>query len=321
MEPPLQLLRCPSCQGELLAEEAVLRCRGCGEEYPSRDGMWDLVPRASAGVKLLEREHYDRHADFYLRMHETWCRSPYYRHYHASFLNLLRRLPPGSLLLEAGCGLGHDGLELLRAGYRLVETDIALGQLAAARELHREAGFSSSSAHLLADAEHLPFAEGSFDGALMVAALHHLPEPLAALREMRRVIKRGGILVLGTEPNSWQNRTVYPLGKRVFALMECGRGREGSASDMVSEGDKLAEGFSGRQLRGLLREAGFAEVELLPAGYISAALFSLATEISSRRGRVLRLFPLERLSIPLDELLGRIPFIRGFPWNWNAVAR
>lgn len=320
MELPLELLRCPSCRGRLVIAGDDLRCGECGEGYPSRDGIWDLVPRTSQGVKLSEREHYDRHADHYLRMHQSWCRSPYYRHYHASFLDLLHRLPPGSLILETGCGLGYDGLELLRSGYRLVETDIAPGQLAMARKLHHQWGFAASSTHLLADAERLPFASDTFDGGLMVASLHHLPDPLAALREMRRVIRPGGTLVLGTEPNSWQNRTVYPLGKKALETLRRLTGRGGAERDMVSEGDKLAEGFSARLLRDLLREAGFGSMELLPAGYLAAAVFSLSTEISSRWGRDLKLFPLERLFIPLDELLGRLPLFRRFPWNWNAAA-
>lgn len=315
-----RLLRCPSCRGYLESEGGSLCCAACGAEYGTVEGLRDLLPPETSSLKLSERSHYTTRTGYYLDMHSTWCRSPFYRHYHASFANDLRRLPAGSLILELGCGLGHDGLELLRSGYRLVETDIAPGQLAEARRLQLSAGFGEESSHLLVDAERLPFADSSFDGAFMVASLHHLPDPLASLREVVRVLSPGGVFALGTEPNSWQNRTIYPLGKMFLKLINRLAGMEVGGAEMVSEADKLTEGFSGRQLEGLLDAAGFAHWELKPAGYLSAAIFFLSTETSQLVGRDLRLFTLERVAILLDELLGRTPLLSRYPWHWNAVA-
>ncbi len=315
-----EILCCPTCKGPLEEVSSALRCPDCEVSYSRHEGLWDLLPPGSSSLKLSERSHYTEKMDYYLRMHATWCGSPFYRHFHSSFLDELRRLPHGSLILETGCGLGHDGLELLRSCYRVVETDIAPGQLSQARRLHEEGGYSGTSSHLLADAEHLPFAPGSFDGAFMVASLHHLPDPLAALREMRRVLRPGGVLVIGTEPNNWQNYTIYPLGKLLLKLVRLFTHKPLGGEEMVSEADKLTEGFSRSQLEGLLREAGFARIELKPAGYLSAAVFFLSTEFSQIVGRDIRLFPLERAAIPLDEKLGGLPMLSRYPWHWNAVA-
>jgi ubiquinone/menaquinone biosynthesis C-methylase UbiE len=315
------LLRCPTCKGLLEGDESRFYCPECDFSYTTHEGLLDLLPAGSSELKLSEREHFTEKTDYYLSMHDTWSGSPFYRHYHQAFLEELRRLPRGSLILELGCGLGHDGLELLRSGYNMVETDIAPGQLGEARRLHGESGLEASSAHLLADAENLPFASGVFDGAFMVASLHHLPDPLRSLREIRRVLKPGGIFALGTEPNNWQNRTIYPLGKMALRLVNRILGKEIDPSQMVSEADKLAEGFSYEELNDLFREAGFEQWTLKPAGYLSAAVFFLSTELSQLIGFDLRLFPLESVFIPLDELLGRTPFFHRYPWHWNAAAR
>jgi ubiquinone/menaquinone biosynthesis C-methylase UbiE len=192
--------------------------------------------------------------------------------------------------------------------------------LAEARRLHREEGFGDRSLHLLADASRLPFADASFDGMLMVASLHHLPDPGRALREARRVIRPGGVLVLGTEPNDWQNRTIYPVGKILLKIARSLTGKVQEAGETVSEADRLNEGFSAATLSRLLREAGFHSLELKPAGYLSAAIFFASTELSHLLGRKVRLFPLERLAIPLDEALGKLPLLSRYPWHWNAVA-
>lgn len=315
-----EILCCPTCKGPLDEVSSTLRCPNCEVSYSRQDGLRDLLPPGSSALKLSERSHYTDKMDYYLRMHATWCGSPFYRHFHSSFLDDLRRLPPGSRILETGCGLGYDGLELLSSGYRVVETDISPGQLSQARRLQEEKGFSGTSSHLLADAEQLPFVSDSFDGAFMVASLHHLPDPLEALRETRRVLRAGGVLVLGTEPNSWQNYTIYPLGKLLLKAARLLTSKPMGGEEMVSEADKLTEGFSRHQLESLLREAGFTRVELKPAGYLSAAVFFLSTEISQIVGRDIRLFPLEKAVIPVDDMLGRLPLLSSYPWHWNAAA-
>jgi ubiquinone/menaquinone biosynthesis C-methylase UbiE len=315
------ILRCPACGGRLENESDGMRCSGCGSRYSENAGLWDFIQPDAADITVAEREHYTEKIDYYLEMHRTWCGSPFYNHYHRRFLDVLETLPPGSLILELGCGLGHDGLELMRSGYRLVETDIAPGQLGSACELHRAEGYSDRCSHMLADAARLPFASGAFDGVLMVAMLHHLPDPLAALREARRVLKHGGLLVLGTEPNTWQHTLLFPAGKRLLHAAYMLMGKSSDPGEMVSAADKETEGFSRYELESLLIRAGFDSWTLEPAGLISAAAFFAAQEFSEHFDIDLRLFWLERLGILVDEAIERAGGLKRYPWHWNASAR
>jgi len=155
---------------------------------------------------------------------------------------------------------------------------------------------------------------------LMVAMLHDLPDPLSALREARRVLKPGGLIVLGTEPNTWQHTLLFPAGKRLLQMAYILMGRKANPGEMVSAADKEIKGFSRYKLEYLFMQAGFDSWELKPAGLFSAAAFFFAQKFSENFGIPLKLFALERFGIALDEALERAGRLKRYPWHWNAAA-
>lgn len=112
-------------------------------------------------------------------------------------------LRPGNRVLEVGCGNGtlwRDNAERLPAGVGLTLSDRSLGMVATTREacgasvaVHRVAARFATSA--LPD---LPFATGSFDVAVANHMLYHVAERPRALRELRRTLCRGGLLLATT---------------------------------------------------------------------------------------------------------------------------
>lgn len=129
---------------------------------------------------------------------------------------------PGMRILDAGCGRGELVLHLGRAKSRACGIDNSAQAIDICRQtlkfwkrdfqdIDRYAGFIG------ADILHIPFSDGFFDVIVMADVVEHLAAPLLipALREMRRVLNKGGKLVIHTAPN----RYYLPLGGLLFALL------------------------------------------------------------------------------------------------------
>jgi ubiquinone/menaquinone biosynthesis C-methylase UbiE len=125
--------------------------------------------------------------------HDSVLRSHRWRTAENSAAYLLPHLRPGLGLLDIGCGPGTITLDLARlvAPGRVLGIDREEGVLGEAREL--AAGVENLS-FAAADVYALDFADGSFDVVHAHQVLQHLADPVAALREMRRVCRPGGIV-------------------------------------------------------------------------------------------------------------------------------
>jgi SAM-dependent methyltransferase len=108
-------------------------------------------------------------------------------------------VPEGSRILDVACGLGTNSVCLAARG-EYFGTDISLNFLRHAPR--RDLRLACS------DGEALPFAAESFDAVISTYALEHCVEPVRVLREMQRVARRGGrIILLGP---AWDFPFWYP---------------------------------------------------------------------------------------------------------------
>jgi len=94
-------------------------------------------------------------------------------------------------VLDVGCGRGNYLAALASRGHEAIGLDLSPG-------LARASAEASLGATAVADASVLPFADGTFDAALAMHMLYHLPEPAAGLRELRRVTRDGGTVLILT---------------------------------------------------------------------------------------------------------------------------
>lgn len=103
--------------------------------------------------------------------------------------------PAGLRILDVGCGDGVLALELAGRGAQVTGVDASPRMIAIARKRARRDGRDVD--FKIAKAEALPFASGTFDVVVAITVLCFIEDTAAALREMIRVLKPGGRLVIG----------------------------------------------------------------------------------------------------------------------------
>ncbi|MBS1984660.1 MAG: methyltransferase domain-containing protein, partial [Bdellovibrionales bacterium] len=114
------------------------------------------------------------------------------------------RLDQCTLALDVGCGIGHWGFTLARAVNPRAQwtgVDREPNWVRRAGERARDAGLAERFRFVEGTAQALPFHDASFDLVTCQTVLIHLPDPRVALREMQRVLRPGGRLLV-VEPNN-----------------------------------------------------------------------------------------------------------------------
>lgn len=112
---------------------------------------------------------------------------------------------PGDRVLDLAAGTGTSSEPFAAAGARVVPCDFSLGMLRVGKQRRQDMAFTAG------DATRLPFADGVFDAVTISFGLRNVVDVDAALREMLRVTRPGGRLVVCefSHPTWRPFRTVY----------------------------------------------------------------------------------------------------------------
>ena len=162
---------------------------------------------------------------------------------------------PGQSVLDLAAGTGSSSIAFNLEGVRVVASDFSQGMLAEGRKRHPELEF------VFADATNLPFAANEFDATTISFGLRNVVNVEKALREMFRVTKPGGRVVI-CEFSRVQNSLLRPLYefylKRLLPVFSRMAGQKPEAYDYLAE--SILAWPSQKKLAKKILAAGFEKV-------------------------------------------------------------
>jgi SAM-dependent methyltransferase len=190
---------------------------------------------------------------------------------------------PGDVLLDVGAGSCWVSAWLEGLGFRTISVDIADDMLRIGR-----ARVPGGGRLVAGDLEALPLAGASADKAICLNALHHLPHPETAIRELHRVLRPQGAVVF-SEPGLGHAGEPHSIrAARDFGVLE----RDVAVRDLMQQ----------------CADAGFTDVRIKPLAYVipSFDLDRTTWEAWDARARVQRpRRALQKMWLAVLELVGR----------------
>ena len=234
----LEVLRCSVCAGELREDDRqALVCKGCARTFAVENGIPCLLDDALPGIakkrgeiagwaaKARAETWYEPDDDVdavlpYVCRDLGWDDSGWRATEHSFSVLLDRYVEPGMRVLEVGAAKCWGAQHLIPRGCEYVGTDILVdSNIGLGRGAFYEQRVGEFP-RVQADAEHLPFADESFDVAYCVATLHHALDLPRMVRELARVTRRGGFVAglnegtraLGRSPDAPDQRSEKALG-------------------------------------------------------------------------------------------------------------
>jgi ubiquinone/menaquinone biosynthesis C-methylase UbiE len=199
--PTLDLLRSPvSLEPLLLLEEHDLQVLASpsGERFPIRNGIPTLLrPTDRTGLNRKYNHLYETIGGFYDDIQRVTCALTGFKRddYVMSYLGLLE-VKPGDAVLETSVGTGLN-FNYLPRGVKLFGLDLSSEMLANCQANLRRWGLHADL--FQGNAEHLPFADSSFDVVFHVGGINFFNDRAAAIEEMIRVAKPGSLLLIADE--------------------------------------------------------------------------------------------------------------------------
>jgi len=170
------------------------------------------------------------------------------------------QLPPGSFVVDAGCGPGLWTPLLARAigpRGRVIGVDISAEALVTAQRRCQAKAYASQVRYKCATLEQLPVAPGTVDVIFSANVSQYLPEPVTTFAAMGHYLAPGGRLVIkDIDFGTMRFSNIDPaLQARVF------QAREAWERERVEQGFAFEDSWVGSKLAGYLRAAGYKDVQ------------------------------------------------------------
>jgi ubiquinone/menaquinone biosynthesis C-methylase UbiE len=152
--------------------------------------------RSGTRKKLIQEYYSERSKDYDQQKSRTWKSNLGFPHEVLAELSAAISSLPNKLVVEVGVGSGRNALPLLeKTNTRLVGLDLSKEMLKLAKM--KMSPFEKCFDLILADAEHLPFANHVFDAVICMSTMHYFTSQGRSLQKFGNVLKESGALVYG----------------------------------------------------------------------------------------------------------------------------
>jgi phospholipid N-methyltransferase len=162
--------------------------------------------------------------------------------------------PAGSFVLEAGCGVGAQTkiIATKNPDSNFISIDLSEDSITEAKQLVKSLNIKNVELKQ-ADIYHLPFNDAIFDSIIVCFVLEHLHNPIQALNELKRVLKKGGTIIAieGDHGSTF----FYPDSKYAHSAIDC---------QIQLQRQNGGNSNIGRELYPLFKSAGLADISVSP---------------------------------------------------------
>lgn len=180
---------------------SLLKCKNCRYYY------------VSPGIRFNDHEWSELYSDGYFSEMTNWWANKRKKERNYT-LGHLERFSENRIenFLEVGCGEGHVLLDALQKGWKVHSVDVYDNRMESAK--------NDNITFLAGDIFKAQYPDNYFDCIYMDSVLEHVPDPVAYLAEINRILKKDGLLYIAV-PN--EDALVYDFKKLVYRL--CGKGK------------------------------------------------------------------------------------------------
>lgn len=159
-----------------------------------------------------------------------------------------------SLVLEAGCGVGAQTkiIAAKNPDSNFISVDLSEDSIREAKGIIKSLGITNVEFRQ-ADIYNLPFKEGTFDSVIICFVLEHLQNPIQALKETKRVLKKGGTMIAieGDHGSTF----FYPDSKYAYSAINC---------QIQLQKESGGNSNIGRELYPLFKSIGLSDISVSP---------------------------------------------------------
>lgn len=315
-------LICPVCQKPLDYRTTSLHCTGCHSNYTIQDGVPALLRNDMSDFRRQELDYWNQR---FLREREKQEPAFFYAEDRTRnnswglyrFSRYVDALPRSAYILEIGSGsipVSFYYQKFYSFPY-VVTTDISVEAMISIKQYAETQKLETQNRYFAVEMGSLPFADQSFDVVVIHSALHHAEESEAAFAQMARVLKPGGLLIVGHEPNTLNLSIIRFITKRLKVS-------EARTQVSYSVADEEDQSFTRGQLQELCQRYHIEVVELRPVWLFAGLLFGMPhfmERVLKRQWKLPSVYM--RRATRIDELIARLPLIKHLFFHWSLVGR